>query len=119
MRKGAVGAAVVAVLALAIGVLSAAFTLDAEAAGECAWDARTIQFGTGPVGYDQPMLEGINHYDLPYAACSDGRYNIDSDSDPVLTEQHCAEGFLRVYASPGGINVFVRVNWLPSGQGCA
>jgi len=108
-------AVVVLVLAfLAVGVVPTTATHDS---GWCKRDLSTITIGTGNVAIDIDALQGVNHVDVAHPSCSGGRYTIDHSSDPVMTEQHCSGGFLRVYAGAGGSGVEFVVLWWPSGPG--
>lgn len=74
----------------------------------------TVKIGTGNVGIDLALLNGVNHVDVAYPACSAGRFNMDGSSGNVLWEQHCDEKFLRVYAPAGALGQNFVVNWVAS-----
>lgn len=107
----------------AVLLLSAALTalpFDATAThdpGWCGRDAVTIPVGAGSAGNGVAPLEGITYVDLEHKECSGGSFWIDHSSTGGQVEQHCAEGFLRVFAAPNTFGTQVIINWVPASSG--
>ena len=108
----AVAAALLVLASLLAGAAPVSGTHDPT---QCARTVETIRVGTGDLLIEVQALDGVNHFDVFYPACSNGAFNIDHTSETVVTQQHCVERFLRVYAGVGETSVTFVINWLPGG----
>lgn len=106
------------VVALTLGVVPGGDAT--HEGGHCARDLETIKIGTGNVGIDLALLNGVNHVDIPFPPCSTaGNYWVDHSTSGAQIEKHCDGKFLRAYASAGAVGQSVVVNWVSSTSSCA